>query len=191
MLAYALFLAFPECAIWQVAPLQRALRQHGWTMRTVTVDQPTVSTDGGLVLTAQATVHTLYPRDARLLLMAGGDISGTLADDPSLHRFLRQYDLGRGWIAAIGNAWRPLAAAGLAGGRRLAVDGPLPERADVEGLHRAVFDSGPTAVDGNLITARSSAVAAFTAQVLTCLRLSAPADGPRDRFDGGRPSTHR
>jgi len=163
----AIFLAFPNCAIWQVASLQHALVEAQWTMRTLTLDGQPVQTDGGLTIAADGALKSVFPRDVQLLLLAGGALTDEVIDDPGLHRFLRQFDGGRGWIAAIGKAWLALSAAGLIGGRHVAVNSAAQLQFGNR-LQHALVDDVPVRVDGNIVTAHSDAVDLFAATVMGC-----------------------
>lgn len=165
---HAIFIAFPNCSIWQVAGLQRTLAEANWTMRTLTLDGRPIRTDGGITIVADAATRSVFPRDIQLLLLAGGNVTDEVAGDPALHRFLRQFDAGRGWIAAIGQAVLPLCTAGLLGGRHVAVDETAKIQAGNK-LDNAVLEDVPVSLDGNIITAQSHAVDGFASQVLRCI----------------------
>ena len=156
----AVFLALPDCEISQVAPLQRLLTAHGWSIRTLTIGGQAVRTDGGIRLASDGDVYRTFPGDFELLLVAGGKITEQDIRDPGLIRFLRQYDVSGGAIACIGSGAVIIGAAGLLGGLRAAVDSDLVQ-AFPEAFMHAILTDQPVARDGSVTTARSNAHAQF------------------------------
>jgi len=164
----AAFLAFEECSVWQVALLQMFLRKSGWTMRTLTLDGQSVVTDGGLRLVPDGGVERAAPRDYNLVLMAGGTPQPELAEDPRLHRFLRQYDGQRGLIAACAESVPYVAAAGLLGGLRVTTTAECYLQFEPF-FHGTVFTGQDVCFDGNIVTSQGRDASAFARAVCTQL----------------------
>jgi putative intracellular protease/amidase len=152
----AAFLAFDQCAMWQVALLQMVLHRAGWVWRTVTLDGEAVQTDGGIRLAADGGLDGATPRDFQLVVMAGGEFSEAQINDPRVHRFLRQFDGSRGLIAASCASIQTVGAAGLLGGRRFTC---LPHtlEAGTANFGYAVYTGDDVCVDENIISSKGHA----------------------------------
>jgi putative intracellular protease/amidase len=163
----AAWIAFNDCAIWQVAWLQRRLRDAGWVIRTLTLGARTIQSDGGVWIHPHEAVESAAPRDFALLILSG-EVDEQAVGHPGLHRFFRQYDGTRGCIAACGAAVVYLAAAGLLNGLRFT--GPPKIRQQyAEYFARAIYVDEPVCIDGNVITAQDQATVRFADEV--CVRL--------------------
>lgn len=167
----AAFLAFPDCAVWQVAFLQMWLAKSGWVMRTLTLDGEPVRTDGGLKIYPDGKVETAAPRDYNLVLMAGGTIQQQVVENPHLHRFLRQYDGYKGMIAAASESILYVAGAGLLGGLRFTTS------EECYGVHEArfygcLYTEEQVCVDGNVISCQPDAAREFAQAVCVQLGVS-------------------
>ncbi|KPV43345.1 DJ-1/PfpI family protein [Alicyclobacillus ferrooxydans] len=156
----AAFLALPNCEIWQVATLQRLLTERGWSMRTLTIGGQTVCTDGGVRLVPDGDVYNTFPGDFGLLVVAGGTITEQDTRDPSLMRFLRQYDVSGGAIACIGSGAAIVGAAGLLGGLHTAVDSDVVQ-AFPDAFNHAILTDELVALDGSVTTAHRDAYELF------------------------------
>ncbi|QSO54421.1 DJ-1/PfpI family protein [Alicyclobacillus curvatus] len=164
----AAFLALPGCAIWQVASLQALLRAQGWSMRTLTLGGQAVDTDGGLHITPDANLYSTFPRDFKLLLVAGGHVTEGQLHDPGMTRFLRQYDVAGGLVASIGFGTSVIAAAGLIGGLHVAVDDECRQRFG-ELFEHAIVEKRDVVHDGSVITACAHAASEFANGVMRLL----------------------
>lgn len=169
----AAFLAFPDCAVWQVALLQKVLTNAGWAIRTLTLDGKSVRTDGGLQLCPDGKVETAAPRDYNLVLMAGGPVQEQIADNPHLHRFLRQYDGQRGLIASASESILYVAGAGLLGGLRFTTSATCYQTYDSY-FYGCQYEGKGVCVDGNIVSCQPQANREFTSAV--CNQLGIPAD---------------
>jgi putative intracellular protease/amidase len=165
----AAFLAFDQCALWQVGLLQLSLRECGWFIRTLSLGGQPVTTDGGVRLQADDAMDRAAPRDYQLLFIAGGQIDPIIAADSRIKRFLRQYDSTGQLIAAIGPSIQLLAVAGLLGGLRVAVESHIAEGYPAEFGH-SILDDADTAKDGNIITAREGAFTEWTMDICEHLK---------------------
>lgn len=164
----AAFVALPDCELLQIGGLLRELVRQEWSVRTLTLGGDPVPTDCGIQILADADLYTAFPRDFRVLLVAGGDISGAM-NDPSLLRFLRQYDASGGVIASIGSATAVMANAGLLGGLHITVDKSCRELYAQDFVH-TIVDDEDVVFHGGVVTARSGAVTAFQEEVFRVLR---------------------
>lgn len=152
----AAFLAFHQCPVWQVALLQMFLHNSGWTIRTLTFGGKDVITDSGLVLKAQGSIETTWPRDYDLVLLPGGELASQTVHNPHLHRFLRQFDGHPGIVAALSSGVALIAAAGLLGGMRFATDASVVEQYE-QYFSQAAWDEQDACLDGNIITGKGQA----------------------------------
>lgn len=169
----AAFLAFPNCAVWQVSLLQMLLTKSGWVVRTLTLDGQPVRTDGGLRIFPDGKVETAAPRDYNLVLMAGGPVHPQVVDNPHLHRFLRQYDGNRGLIAAASESIAYVAGSGLLGGLRFTTAETCYQ--DYESYFYGCYYTGQdTCGDGNIISCQPHAYEGFARAV--CNYLGIPTD---------------
>lgn len=150
------FLAFEGCAVWQIALLQKFLRQAGFTIRTLTLGGVPVTTDGGLRLQPDGTIENATPRDYDVVLMAGQDMTLEAAEDSRVHRFLRQYAATGGLIAASCASTVYLGAARLLGGLRFtSMPGVVK---DFEELFvNSIYEDVDVVSDGNIITSKGYA----------------------------------
>ena len=165
------FLAFDGCAVWQVALLQKLLQRNQWAMRTLTLDGIAVHTDGGLGLIPDGAIETASPRDYNLVLIAGGPVQSDVMTDHRLHRFLRQYDGFRGYLAVAGEAIAYIADAGLLGGLRFTTTKQFHTKNETL-FHGGFYVEEPVCFDGNLISSDGSDVSEFAQAVLTLLGLT-------------------
>jgi len=159
------FFAYEGCAIWQVALLLMILEQEQCSIRTLTLGGLDVRCAGGLRLQADIALEQAAPRDYDLLVMVGGPINATLAEDTRVHRFLRQFDGSRGRIAASCTSSIFLAASGLLGGLAFTA---LPEtvQAFADWYANGIFKDEDVTTDGNITTAKGHAYVSWTGEVL-------------------------
>lgn len=109
------FIAYDDFAMWEVALLQKLLKNCGWQVDTITVDGKTVRTDGGLSVAPDYALMDVQAQDYALLLMPGasGKIPATLIENEALQVFIRTFS---GLIAACcASAVFPVAAGKLTG----------------------------------------------------------------------------
>lgn len=165
----AAFVALPGCQVGQVTELLSDLSDYDWSIRTLTLGGQAVSTNCGLRLVADGNLYSTFPRDFRLLLLAGGTLTPQMTTDPGLIRFLRQYATTTGVIASIGNGTSLLAAAGLLGGLHVAIDTHCVQ-AFPEGFVHSIIENKDVTWDGGIITARQTAATSFTKGVFHLLR---------------------
>lgn len=167
----AAFVALENCALWQVAMLQKLLYNDGWVWRTITLDGQSVRSDGGIRLAADSAVELASPRDYQLVLFAGGDVTEREAENPALQRFLRQFDGRGGWIAASCASAVILGATGLLGGRRFTA---LSHTVDAfpDYFSKSIFVNEDVSIDGNIITAKGHAHLEFATAVAESIGLN-------------------
>ncbi|MGG3575079.1 DJ-1/PfpI family protein [Bacillus gobiensis] len=108
------FIAYDDFAIWQVALLQKFLKDKSWKMETFSIDGSNVSTDGGIVINVEKSIETEDPNEYDLILLPGGNVTSSLIENQPLRTFLRCY---KGNIAANCASAVLLAASGLINGK--------------------------------------------------------------------------
>lgn len=165
------FLAFDGCALWQVAKLLMVMQQAGTVIRTLTQHGDPVMSDSGLRLGADASIEQSAPRDYDWVLMAGGDVTKDLAEDPRVQRFLRQFTGQGGLVAASCASSMFLGAAGLLGGLHFtSMPGVVAEHPEY--FSKSIFDDTDVSMDGNIITSKGYAYDEFARTV--CRRIGIP-----------------
>lgn len=107
------FLAFEDCAIWQVTLLQKFLKNKGWEMETLSIDGSDAATDGGLVIHADHSIKEADSNHYDLVLLPGGNITPAMIESASLRAFLKG---SQGTIAASCASAVLLAVSGLING---------------------------------------------------------------------------
>ncbi|HEY4552663.1 MAG TPA: DJ-1/PfpI family protein [Bacillaceae bacterium] len=157
----AAFLAYDECAVWQVSLLQMFLSRHGWSIDTLTIGGKEIVTDGGLTVKATKPVDRQYAKDYGLIMMAGGRMTKELAQESSIRNFLQE---STGIIAAS------CASSVLAGAAGL-VTGPFTAMRDTVNRFDEYFTEGKymdsdICIDGRLITCKGFAHYELTDAVL-------------------------
>jgi|GEM_PF-3082434 len=167
----AAFIALDECALWQVAMLQKILYQNRWAWRTLTLDGRPVITDGGIRLMPDSSVESASPRDYDLLAIAEGNVSPEQLEQTGLQRFLRQFDAQRSLITATGLAVVLLAGTGLLGGLRFTTNESVYYDFGKLFAH-SIYTKEPVTVDGNIITAKEQAHLEFALAVCQHLGIS-------------------
>lgn len=173
------FLAFEGSAIWQVTLLQKFLRRAEWTIRTLTLEGQSVTTDSGLHLRPDGALETATPRDFDVVIMAGQDVHREEAEDPRIHRFLRQFAGHGGLIAASCASSVYLGASGLLGGLRF-TSMPHVVREFEDYFSKSIFEDTDVAVDGNIITSKGHAH--FEFMMAVCERLGVTQDPQFERM---------
>ncbi|MBB6452466.1 putative intracellular protease/amidase [Salirhabdus euzebyi] len=103
------FITYDGFALWQVALLQKFLKQEGWAIDTFSLHGGIVQSDGGLEIVS-TTLEKADPLTYDLLMMAGGDITDDLLTNETLKLFIQQFN---GIIAASCASSIIVASAGL------------------------------------------------------------------------------
>lgn len=163
-------MAFEQCAMWQVALLQMILHRQGWVWRVLSGDGLPVRTDGGIRLAVDASLNQVTPREFDMVVMAGGEFPEEAIENPQVHRFLRQFDGGRGLIAASCASILPLAAAGLLGGRRFTCLQQTIE-SNTSYFGHAIYTGDDVCTDENIISSKGHAHVEWTEAVCRALGL--------------------
>lgn len=147
----AALVILPHCILRDVSPLLEQLQQREWRLRVLTPDGRPVTTAEGIRIQADAGLLDAVPPDLRLCVIPGGHYTPEAWEDLRLHRFLRQYDGRRGWVAASCEGVVCLAASGLMGG--IMYSAPKPMQTTYELLLRhAIYQPTPVTVDGNVVS---------------------------------------
>lgn len=158
----------PDCSICDVSVLLTQLRHRDWRLRVLSPDGNPVQTAEGVHILADASLQDNVPLDLQLLIIPGGYYTSLVWDDSRLHRFLRQYDGQRGWMAASGEGVLCMAAAQLLGGTMYSA--PVNLAHDFAHILRhAIHRPLPVTVDANLVSSDGSDPLTF-AQVV-CQRM--------------------
>ncbi|MFD1673372.1 DJ-1/PfpI family protein [Alicyclobacillus fodiniaquatilis] len=147
----AAFVALPGCLLGDLSALLRQIQHQGWRLRVFSLDGKPTTTGEGLHLLADAPLENTMPADLHLLMIPGGHYTPDVYQDIRLHRFLRQYDGQRRWIAASCEGVVCLGAAQLLGG--VAFSAPASVRTNYEHILRhAVYRPQPITIDANIIS---------------------------------------
>ncbi|RDU35979.1 hypothetical protein DRW41_15405 [Neobacillus piezotolerans] len=108
------FIVFEDFAMWQVALLQKFLRNNGYDIETLSIGGGPVRTDGGIYVESQPLEYRTAEEYAMLLLPgAGGEMPASLLENKELHLFLQNF---QGLIAASCASTILIASAGLLDG---------------------------------------------------------------------------
>ncbi|MFE7062221.1 DJ-1/PfpI family protein [Sutcliffiella sp. NPDC057660] len=158
---------FENCAIWQVTLLQKFLKDNGWEMETLTHDGLPVSTDGGLDVHAASSFSAADSNKYRMILIPGGEITPSLAENRDLHNFLENFN---GLIAASCASAVLLGASGL-------IVGNYTTMPHVKDLFSSYFAEGTymdsdVYVNNKIITSKGYAHYEFMMAVLEKLKLT-------------------
>lgn len=165
----AAFIAFEEFAMWQVALLQKFLRDKNWQIDTLTLGGHDVRTDGGITVRADRPMEEAEPNDYQLLLFpgAGGEIRESLLDSNTLKGFIQTFE---GPIAASCASALFLASAGKLTGKYTTTE-IIKERYDAY-FQTGEYTNQDVCVDGGIITSKGFAHFEFMMKVIELLGLS-------------------
>ncbi|GAA0364493.1 DJ-1/PfpI family protein [Bacillus horti] len=165
----AAFIAYDDCAIWQVALLQRFLRKAEWEVTTITLDGKDVITDGGMKLKADTSLSEIDLSEYHLLLFpgAGGKVPEQLLGSEKLHQLINSF---KGLIAASCASALFVAAAGLLKDRTFTTNEVIMDRYSVA-LAEGNYVDQDVCADHNLITSKGYAHVEFMRKVLEELGL--------------------
>ncbi|GMA62370.1 DJ-1/PfpI family protein [Alicyclobacillus fastidiosus] len=152
--------ALPRFALAGVSTLLQSVQEREWRLRVFSLAGDSVTTAEGLRVMADAAMQDTVPLDLHLLVIPGGHYTSEIWNDTRLHRFLRQYDGQRRWIATASEGIICVAAAGLLGGTMYSA----PEGVDSAFAHllrHAIRRQSPVTVDANVISSDGTEPATF------------------------------
>ncbi|GEO25542.1 hypothetical protein AAC03nite_13270 [Alicyclobacillus acidoterrestris] len=162
--------ALPQFSVAGVSSLLQSGQERAWRLRVFSLEQQSVTTAEGLHVMADATMQDTSPLDLQLLIIPGGHYPPQTWSDIRLHRFLRQYDGQRRWIAASTEGVVCIAAAGLLGGTSYSA--PIHvAHTYAHVLRHAIHQQSPVTVDGNVISSDGSNPGAFANVVIQRVEL--------------------
>ncbi|MCY0887493.1 MAG: DJ-1/PfpI family protein [Alicyclobacillaceae bacterium] len=166
----AALMALEGCSLWQTGQLARVLVKNDWRVRTLTLQGSPIATDGGQRIVSDGKLEEAVAMEYNMVLLPGGDYATASVFNAHAMRFLRQADGHNAWIAATGRGVALLAAAGMLGGLRVAVDEPTKIAFPTLFTNMRLV-MGKAAVDGNIVTAHATADAEVTEAVAKYVRL--------------------
>ncbi|WAH35854.1 DJ-1/PfpI family protein [Alicyclobacillus dauci] len=167
----AALIALPFCSFGDLSELLQQLNHRGFRLRVLSLDGHPVTTAEGIRVLADTSLQDTVPWDLQLIVIPGGQYASEVWGDIRLHRFLRQYDGHRGWIATSKEGVICLAGAGLLGGTRYSAPAHVVKTFG-HLLRHAIHTIEPVTVDANVISSDGTQSATFSKMVFERLDLT-------------------
>lgn len=161
----AALLALPYCVLEDISPLLQHIAHREWRLRVLSFDGLPTTTGEGLRIQADASLQNAVPLDLNLCVVPGGHYRSDTWEDLRLHRFLRQFDGRRGWIAASCEGVVCLASAQLLGGVKYSAPATMVEKHQ-HMLRIALHTAQSVTVDSNIVSSDGSNSWQFAEEVL-------------------------
>ncbi|WP_067623740.1 DJ-1/PfpI family protein [Alicyclobacillus acidiphilus] len=160
----AALLALPNCCLEDMSPLLQQIAYREWRLRVLTLDGRPAATREGLRILSDDSIQNAVPLDLHLCIIPGGHYHSEIWEDLRLHRFLRQFDARRGWIATSCEGVLCVAAANLLGGVQYSAPEAMVSRY-AHLLRTSVHCPSPITVDSNIISSDGSNPRLFSAEI--------------------------
>jgi putative intracellular protease/amidase len=164
----AAVVALPLCSLSDLSPLLQELSHRSYRLRIYSVDGRPVMTAEGFRVMADASLEETVPVDHDLLILPGGRYTSEGWNDIRLHRFIRQYDGMRKWIATSCEGIVCLATAQILGGVSYSAPAEMCDTFDYI-LRHAIHRPNAVTVDANIVSTDGSNPQAFAEEV--CRRI--------------------